>query len=545
MADTNNILSSWNSKKDDANNIKIKNLDNRVKKIEEYISMTDLNNYIKAVFSMQRTGRVFTSKFPLFSTSQSSVGIKQDDNTNMVCIPSTQRQKNRNDYENEPMFKPIECNWELDDNNGKIVLTSIEGLSSFSRDGSNGQVGIINMPWYVKSWKDDNYWYISVTDTPKLGYELLTECYTPTGEEQGFMVHSKYLMGDIDGKPYSASGLIPLTSDESSLNISPIKVSFTNLINYCYKHNNFYCAETNFDLFFIQLQFLIKYANLNMNQAVSSAGVLSYYIDNQTTNSSGLLFPSADTLYLPTYNTILSGSVFSNLRESSGEDYWRATIRDINLNSRKIQLNGTSGIIYAGQGAVSMPWKTGCCDHVLGIDGFYNSNDLDHLGNQDRPLLIGGIECFSGGREVLGNALVNLIFVQNSTQRDVRIYKANNLKNMSNPSIIGSLIYGQVEDNSYISYSDIDPLYSFIYPKEVQASSQTGFASQIFTDNITSTASVTREILCLYNSIWELDISRDLSNKSYKTLNSDGDSVRPGYNIVSRLSPNGMCQRPS
>ena len=35
MADTNNILSSWNSKKDDANNIRIKNLDNRVKKIEE------------------------------------------------------------------------------------------------------------------------------------------------------------------------------------------------------------------------------------------------------------------------------------------------------------------------------------------------------------------------------------------------------------------------------------------------------------------------------------------------------------------------------
>ena len=172
-------------------------------------------------------------------------------------------------------------------------------------------------------------------------------------------------------------------------------------------------------------------------------------------------------------------------------------MRDINLNSKKIQLDGASGIIYAGQGAVSMPWKTGCCDHVLGIDGFYDSNDLDHLGNQDRPLLIGGIECFSGGREVLGNALVNLNFVQNSTQRNVRIYKANNLKNMSNPSVIGSLVYGQVEDNSYISYSDIDSLNSFIYPKEVQASSQTGFASQIFTDNITSNASVTREILCL------------------------------------------------
>lgn len=542
MADTNNILSSWNSKKDDANNIKIKNLDNRVKKIEEYISMTDLNNYIKAVFSMQRTGRVFTSKFPLFSTSQSSVGIKQDDNTNMVCIPSTQRQKNRNDYENEPMFKPIECNWKLDDNNGKIILTALESSSSFSRDGSNGQVGIINMPWYVKSWEDNNYWYISVTDTPKLGYELLTECYTPTGEEQGFMVHSKYLMGDIGGKPYSASGLIPLTSDESSLNTSPIKVSFNNLIDYCYKHNNFYCAETNFDLFFIQLQFLIKYANLNMSKAMSSSGVLSFFIENNDSNLGGSMLVNNDKLYTLTYGTILSGSPQSNLYNTSGGDYWRVKIRDIDYNSRRVQLYDTS--VKTRYGAVSMPWKTGCCDNVFGIDGFYDSNNnIDIANDQDRPLLIGGIECFSGGREVLGNSVAELSFTQGSTQRHFVSYKANDLKSLSISKRSNIELYGDVDPNQYVSKCLIDIKYSFIIPSEYQASSQTGFTSHFFADNLSQYSgsnAIKREIIGLYSNIWELDISRSIDN----TNNLQESSARPGYNIVSRLSPNGMCQRP-
>lgn len=128
---------------------------------------------------MQRTGKVFTSKFPLFSVSQSSKGIKIDDNAGMQCNLSTQHQKNKNDYENEPMFKPIDCNWKLDDTTGKIIITAIDGQGSFSRNGSNGQVGVINMPWYVRTWKDENYWYISVTDSPKANYDLLTECFTP------------------------------------------------------------------------------------------------------------------------------------------------------------------------------------------------------------------------------------------------------------------------------------------------------------------------------------------------------------------------------
>ena len=174
MADTNNILSSWNSKKDDANNIRIKNLEDRVRYLENY-AIQDLNTYIKETFLMQRTGKVFTSKFPLFSVSQSSKGIKIDDNAGMQCNLSTQHQKNKNDYKNEPMFKPIDCNWKLDDTTGKIIITAIDGQGSFSRNGSNGQVGVINMPWYVRTWKDENYWYISVTDSPKANYDLLPD----------------------------------------------------------------------------------------------------------------------------------------------------------------------------------------------------------------------------------------------------------------------------------------------------------------------------------------------------------------------------------
>ena len=142
---------------------------------------TGLNALVASQFAAARTGKVFTTKFPRYEISTSPTGIKMDDNEGMVCIPSTPTSKNTNDYENEPMFQILECNWELD-NAGNINITAIKGLNSeFARDGSNGQVGIINMPWFVKSGEDENYWYISVSDTQYSGYQPLGECIKPDG----------------------------------------------------------------------------------------------------------------------------------------------------------------------------------------------------------------------------------------------------------------------------------------------------------------------------------------------------------------------------
>lgn len=538
MADTNSVLSSWNSKKDDTNNIRIKNLEDKVKFLENY-AIKDLNTYIKESFLIQRTGKIFTSKFPLFSTSQSSKGMKIDDNENMVCDLSTQNQKNRNDYENEPMFKPIECNWKLDDT-GKIIITAIEGSSSFSRYGSNGQVGVINMPWYVRTWKDDSYWYISVTDSPKANYDLLTECFTPQKENQGFMVHSKYLMGEIGGKPCSASGLIPLCNDGSSLNTSSVKPSFGTLVDYCHKLSNYYCAETNYDLFFIQLQFLIKFANLDITSALTLTVVNTepfVRVNENIENNKITIFDSSD-IYKINSNMSISG-VATNFKTdtfSSGDDFWYKTISKVNRYENFINVEDISNIIIddSYKGFVIMPWKTGTCDNILGCDGYYSGGSLTNV-----PLLIGGIECFSGGREILGNVFS---VTQDSTIRTIRKCLANNLtsdesnlKTYSNPIATVSTQAG------YISECTIQIAQSFISPSKYEATSSTGFSS-ILTYDPAYVQGQVREVICLYNNFWELDLSRQLDNSFILPTSIPG---RHSYNIVSRLSPNGMCQRPN
>lgn len=540
MADTNNILSSWNSKKDDTNNIRIKNLEDRVRYLESY-AIQDLNTYIKETFLMQRTGKVFTSKFPLFSVSQSSKGIKIDDNADMQCNLSTQHQKNKNDYENEPMFKPIDCNWKLDDTTGKIIITAIDGQGSFSRNGSNGQVGVINMPWYVRTWKDENYWYISVTDSPKANYDLLTECFTPQKENQGFMVHSKYLMGDIGGKPYSASGLIPLCNDNSLLNTSSIKPSFKTLIDYCHKLSSYYCAETNYDLFFIQLQFLIKFANLNMTQALNSAIGINLEpfvrINENIVNDKITIFDSID-MYKLASKTSISG-VTNNFgtytTASTGDDFWYKTISSVNYNDNSINVEDIGNIsVASGDGFIIMPWKTGICDNILSCDGCYSGGRTNNV-----PLLIGGIECFSGGREVLGNVFS---VTQDDTTRIIRKSLANKLTSDEvDLKTYSDRIASIPIQGGYISECTIQVAQSFISPLKYEATSSTGFSSTIIYDPAYNQGQV-REVICLYNNFWELDLSRQLDNGF---ILPTGYPDRHSYNIVSRLSPNGMCQRSS
>ena len=96
------------------------------------------------------------------------------------------------------------------------------------------------MPWYVRYWTDNllGYWYISITDTPRSNYIPLLECFDPEGNNQGFMIHSKYSMVEIAGYPYSASGFNPVTGDTSSFNLTSIKPSLITLIPYFKRINH-------------------------------------------------------------------------------------------------------------------------------------------------------------------------------------------------------------------------------------------------------------------------------------------------------------------
>lgn len=543
MADTNNILSSWNSKKDDANNIRIKDLDNRVKKIEEYLDKQDLNAYIRESFLIQRTGKIFTSKFPLYSSSQSSKGIKIDDNENMVCMLSSQYEKKRNDYDNEPMFKPIECNWKLDDN-GKIIITALENSSLFSRNGSNGQVGVINMPWYVKYWTDKNYWYISITDTPYSNYIPLLECFDPEGKNQGFMVHSKYPMVEIGGFPYSASGFNPIIGDTSSLNLASIKPSLSTLIPYCKKINPYYTAKTISDLFFIQLHFLIKHANLNFfqvyNISSSANNIPCTYVESNNKNTFYI------SKKLIKYFTIGQQVSIQEAKDSQGssstsstETVWSRQILNIKTiqyqNYFEITVDGEPFSVKEGDMAWILPWKTGSCDDILGSDGrlgnIFKEDTTSYSYDYDgyRPILIGGIE-LDGVEEIIGNAKLSTISSDNNYLYE-EIFRPNQLVNNSIETLNADYTYQFTTKSNlikgYISKQKFYLESGAVIPEATGATSETGFAASIgYSDPSLSSG----QIVTLHSSPFSLRIDP-----------TDNYFIYTG----SRISPNGMCKRPT
>lgn len=518
---------------------------------------TGLNALVASQYAAARTGKVFTTKFPRYAISTSPTGIKMDDNEGMVCIPSTPTSKNTNDYENEPMFQILECNWELDDS-GNINITAIKGLNNdFARDGSNGQVGIINMPWFVKSWEDENYWYVSVSDTQYAGYQPLGECIKPDGSLQGFMVHSKYVMVNIDGKPYSASGYRPCAGGQSITNTfhveggADVKVtsnnmtapSYSSLINYCHKHSNFYCAETSNDMFFMQLQYMIKYASLN-SQAVLN-GCFSYNLSYKCTvaeqKTRGIIISTANA------NNLVVGSACS-IGTVSGDRY-NATQNDIMYSMRisKIeQYDSNNSKVWfetdlpAGYSfdtettyyLITMPWYTGSCDNVLGMDGSAGSPT-----NGKYPALIGGMEYFVGGYETLGNVVMDIQTVEGSTvQRDVYIAHDATILTTDMTTVKAKFkkskyaIPGGTNSWRWISKCGVDLDNGIMVPIDFGASSGTGFCDGIYTDAGTSGQ---REWLAFgglqdnsYYGAWPLHAGNGLGY----TL----------WHILSRISPNGM-----
>jgi len=514
----------------------------------------NLNKTMAAFFNAQATGKIYTTKFPLYATSTSYLGTKTDDNAGLVCKPSTLTVKNTNDYSNIPMFKAIDCNWELDSTDGHIVLKAIDGQTDFARDGSNGQVGVLNAPWYVKTWSESGYWYVSVTDKAYDGYTILPECIGPDKTSYGFMVHSKYVMGRTsDGKPISASGYVPISYSQGQP--TPTNISYSGLISFCHGINNFYCGETAMDQFFLQLQFMIKYATLNSQSifggcssyssqalcsiagtypgiVISTSNANSYVVGSTVSvgdcsNSSGY-----DRYYKETHNLAFS-KVIKSIEPLSGDTS--------NSLITLAEIDGTTidNITTTTSCRIStMPWISGSCDNVLDMDGvcINGAYKVDNV----HPFVLGGIECMVGGYEVLGNVVMDI--TTDSSSNVVRnVYVCHDataltttiatIQSSSDWAKCSATIPGNEAAWKYISECAIDLSNGIMVPTAKNASSATGFCDGCYCDAGTSGQ---REWLSFgglgngaLDGLWDLHAHSGVGSA--------------GWNFLSRLSPNGMA----
>lgn len=407
-----------------------------IKDTKKYIeSKTDLNAFVENMFALQRTGDIYTVKFPKWETSHVSTGEKLDANVGLVCEPSTKTIKGQNDYENIPLFKTYDVNAYVDDE-GVRHVTAIKGDKDFKDEGKV-DVFVLGMSYYEKVWEDDQYWYYSRTDSPRDGYTIARECINRDGTIQPFALYSKYVAGNIDGNLYSSKGLKPARYYEATplpANTTNTNTSYSGLINQCHKRGSFYSGGMTCDYKYILTTFYLKYGTLNTQSIMRGCDNYSAQYEasiKSSTNNTYFPLTKAQADYFPVGASVSIGYKYggSNLdRYYSTVSIYADNVKII----KKVALDDSNTALYldtnapfntadTSLGAVfcsTMHWRSGFSDDILGRDGC-PCETKSELTNGKFPIVIQGIECMVGGYETYGNAFMDI--VDASGKREVYI----------------------------------------------------------------------------------------------------------------------------
>lgn len=432
-----------------------------------------------------RDGKIYTTEFYTYETSPSPTGAKKDSNIGLVAEPSTNLLAGRDDYSNIGLFKPVEVNAYVDANDD-YHITAIKGDGRFKRDGTNGDVYIMNMLGYIKRFDTPTTWGYSYSDTLHAGFNVLPEAVKPDGTVRPFLLHAKYIAGvGSDGKLASISGVNPeFNSMSHDGQITKFKVK-----------GEQYSGKTTHDDFWMKLMLFLKYATTN-SEAVMK-GCISYYLQYQPSiYESGV---SRVVLTNAQANALVVGSRVSIGNYSGGtktDDRGSALVHNVanrvkitsitalpdglnsavNVDAPAFDTNATTTI-------TTVPWGSGACDSVLGNDGSPISNT-----SGKEPLIINGIETMVGGYEVIQNLM---IYNDNTDPLDykVKVYTCYDAKlyKAGSPSAdykLLSVLMAQTNNAwQYISKLGVDPNHpTALIPVAATASSTTGFADGIYTN---------------------------------------------------------------
>lgn len=399
------------------NKMNIEKLKNDTKKLEEetaalkkdlaelkQTAYTDI--FFRNFFAMQRTGKKYTVRFPLWETSQVATGEKLDDNEGLVMEPSTITEKGRDDYETIPLFRTYDCNVEKID--GKLKITAMKGDTGF--DPKEKDTFVLGMPYYHKAWEKDGYLYYSRSDTPHEGYVLCPEARKTDGM-RNFCLYGKYVAGrNSQGTLGSYYGVSP------ARNLS----SYNNNITEAKKRGGEYCFGSSYDYAYIQTTFLLKYANKNWNTVLG--GCFGYphqklvsvpesntkrvvlkktEADKFLVGSCVIVGDSGDGSKAPDRST----AVAYNLCDSTKI----LDIVNVDENNKALVLDITDTITTTATTWVStIHWKSGFSDEILGRDGC-PCQTKSQIPSISYPSVVQGIELMVGGYEVPGNTFMDIV----------------------------------------------------------------------------------------------------------------------------------------
>lgn len=484
------------------------------KQVNEIDNRTTLGSFFENMFALQRTGDIYTVRFPKWETSHSSIGEKLDTNAGLVCEPSTKTIKGQNDYENIPLFKTYDVNAYVDEH-GVRHITAIKGQNNFKDTGKN-DVFVLGMSYYEKVWEDEQYWYYSRTDSPREGYTIARECINRDGTIQPFALYSKYVCGDIDGILYSSKGLMPSRQTSSTAQLGTLNAnnSYNGMISAFQKRGKFYSGGMTCDYKYILTTFYLKYATLNSQSIMAGCTNYSFqYVASVQSEDKSTYFPltksQANAVEIGSYVSVGYAHInkspdryyqnmhmYANdvkvLRKEAIDDNNVAIYLDVKEPFNTMPVTVADGVIsdiYIS----AMHWHSGFSDDVLDRDGCPCDTNAQ-LTNGKFPMVIQGIECMVGGYETYANAFMDI--VDASGKREVYIQNDASLltTNMTTAkSTYKKLPYSiqpqKLNSWNYITRIDFDlENGAFVQTNVGQdgLSTTTGFADGVYVDNVNS-----------------------------------------------------------
>lgn len=542
-------LKSWIEDKDNEEII----YDKQNKEKDKYSS-----TFFENMFALQRTGKIYTVKFPKWETSHISTGEKLDANAGLVCEPSTKTIKGQNDYTNIPLFKTYDVNAYVDDE-GVRRVTAIKGDKDFKDEGKV-DVFVLGMSYYEKVWEDEQYWYYSRTDMPRDGYTVARECINRDGSIQPFALYSKYVCGDIDGLLYSSKGLMPSRQSSSTAQLGTLNAnnSYNGMIFAFQKRGKFYSGGMTCDYKYILTTFYLKYATLNSQSIMTGCVNYSFqYVASIQSEDKSTYFPltksQANAVEIGSYVSVgythinkstdryyQNMHMYANdvkvLRKEAIDDNNVAIYLDVKepFNTMPVTVaDGVESEIYI----TSMHWKSGFSDDVLDRDGC-PCDTKTQLINSKFPMVIQGIECMVGGYETYGNAFMDIVDATGKRE----VYIQNDASLLTTNMTTAKTTYKKspyaiqptkLNSWNYITRIDFDlENGTFVQTNIGQdgSSTTTGFADGVYVDNASSGQ---REFLG-FGSLW----SGSTAGLSYLYAHY-GVGTAYWY-ILARLSINGV-----
>ena len=503
----------------------------------DYNPSTEKEKYSESFFAnwfaLQRTGKVYTVKFPLWETSQSSLGTKLHDNAGLVCEASTPYVAGKTDYESIPVFRTYDVNAYTDDD-GVIHVTAFKGDENFKDTGEN-DVFVLGTSYYEKYWVEDGYWYYSITDLPRDGYEIAAECKKKNGGIRPFAVYGKYVAGDINGKPYSSKGLVPAYAPFEA-------ISAYHEVDYFGQRGKYYSGGMMWDYKYVATRFWLKFATLNSQSVLGGCSSYNsqYVVAKAESNVKRVILTKAQA------NNLLVGSCVS-VGSGGVIDRGNKTVHDIVRNAQIteiVAIDDTYSAIYLDVdkpftttktcAVTTMHWLSGYSDQILGRDGSLGKTATD----QRYPIVISGIELMVGGYEIPSNVMMDI--KGSDLVRDV--YITNDATKLSkNTTTIMSTwkksqyqIKGTNTNNwNYITAMGIDTKNGGVFPTasgQSGSGSGTGYADGVYFANATSGQ---REFLLL-------GALRNGSGAGLCFLYADNDWSRAWWGCLGRLSLSGV-----